>query len=52
MAVDPEKLRDFARRYTAAWCSQNPDFVAVFFALTIAILPSDAVPSPRSHAAS
>lgn len=24
-------LRDFAVRYTAAWCSQNPDAVASFF---------------------
>jgi predicted ester cyclase len=25
-------LREFATRYTAAWCSQNPDSVAGFFA--------------------
>ena len=28
----PEYLRDFARRYTAAWCSQDPASVAAFFA--------------------
>lgn len=26
------RLRDFATRYTAAWCSQNPASVAAFFA--------------------
>jgi hypothetical protein len=25
------ELRDFATRYTAAWCSQNPESVAAFF---------------------
>lgn len=30
--MDPESLRDFARRYTAAWCSQDPARVAAFFA--------------------
>lgn len=28
---DPSKLRDFAVRYTAAWCSQEPGKVAAFF---------------------
>jgi hypothetical protein len=32
MKVDPAKLRDFAERYTAAWCSQNAASVAEFFA--------------------
>ena len=32
MADDPtSKLREFARRYTAAWCSQDPASVAGFF---------------------
>src|SRR5215467_8243011 len=30
MTADP--LRDFARRYTEAWCSQDPARVAAFFA--------------------
>ena len=30
--MDPDRLLDFARRYTAAWCSQNPASVAAFFA--------------------
>ena len=31
MLPDLLKLRDFATRYTAAWCSQNPASVAAFF---------------------
>jgi nuclear transport factor 2 (NTF2) superfamily protein len=30
--MSPEKLQDFATRYTAAWCSQDPSSVAAFFA--------------------
>ncbi|MBL8176730.1 MAG: nuclear transport factor 2 family protein [Bryobacterales bacterium] len=30
MSLSPA-LRDFAARYTAAWCSRNPDAVASFF---------------------
>lgn len=32
MAVDPETLHDFARRYTKAWCSQDPASVAEHYA--------------------
>ena len=31
MQIDRTKLRDFAARYTVAWCSQNPASVAGFF---------------------
>ena len=31
MLSEPAKLREFASRYTAAWCSQNPASVAAFF---------------------
>lgn len=31
MPPDLLKLRDFATRYTAAWCSKNPASVAAFF---------------------
>lgn len=37
MAIDQDRLtalRDFAARYTAAWCSQDPASVAAFFAPT------------------
>ena len=32
MASDPDRLRDFARRYTEAWCSQDPASVAAQYA--------------------
>lgn len=32
MMLEPAQLRDFAKRYTAAWCSGNPASVAAFFA--------------------
>jgi SnoaL-like polyketide cyclase len=31
VSADLLKLRDFASRYTAAWCSQNPASVAAFY---------------------
>src|SRR5580704_7216284 len=31
MRGDPAKLREFAARYTAAWCSQDPGRVAGFY---------------------
>lgn len=31
-AMTPSQLTDFATRYTAAWCSHNPEHVAEFFA--------------------
>jgi hypothetical protein len=31
MSTDAAALREFARRYTAAWCSQNAASVAAFF---------------------
>jgi uncharacterized protein (TIGR02246 family) len=30
--METARLREFATRYTAAWCSQNPSSVASFFA--------------------
>ena len=32
MKIDAGRLREFADRYTAAWCSQDPASVAAFFA--------------------
>lgn len=29
---DPAKITTFAKRYAEAWCSQNPESVAAFFA--------------------
>ena len=31
MTADSDQARDFASRYAAAWCSGNPEAVAVFF---------------------
>lgn len=31
MTLEQIDLQDFARRYTAAWCSQNPASVAAFY---------------------
>ena len=49
------RLREFAERYTAAWCSQDAASVAAFFS-PAARLPLMAVPrrwgetpSPRPH---
>ena len=32
MPMEPERLQEFAERYTAAWCSQDPASVAAFYA--------------------
>jgi hypothetical protein len=32
MISEPARLRDFAARYTAAWCSQNAPSVAACYA--------------------
>jgi len=31
MKIDTAQLRDFGKRYTAAWCSQDAERVAAFF---------------------
>ena len=31
MILEPGKQRDFAERYTAAWCSQNASSAASFY---------------------
>jgi predicted ester cyclase len=50
MLADPTKLRDFAVRYTAAWCSQNPASVASFYSTAGSLTVNDAVPAvgPRA----
>ena|SRR5579859_2213708 len=40
-----DKLRDFAARYTAAWCSHNPEAVAAFFSLNGSLKINDGAPS-------
>src|ERR1700726_4828662 len=50
MLADPTKLRDFAVRYTAAWCSQYPASVASFYSTAGSLTVNDAVPAvgPRA----
>jgi len=40
-----DQLRDFAARYTAAWCSRNPEAVAAFFSPNGSLKINDAPPS-------
>jgi hypothetical protein len=42
---DPQQLREFATRYTAAWCSQDPSSVAAFFASTGSLQVNDNAPA-------
>ena len=45
MTPDPDQLRDFARRYTEAWCSQDPASVAEHFAPEGSLTINDGTPS-------
>jgi len=40
-----EELIDFATRYAAAWCSQNPDSVAAFYARNGSLSVNDGPPA-------
>lgn len=44
------RLREFAQRYTAAWCSHNPAGVAAFFAADGSLCVNDGAPA-RGRAA-
>jgi steroid delta-isomerase-like uncharacterized protein len=43
--MDTSRLRDFATKYTAAWCSQNAASVAAFFAEDGSLKINAGVPS-------
>jgi len=43
--MDSAKLSEFAKRYTAAWCSQNAKSVASFYALNGSLKINEASPS-------
>ena len=43
--MDIAKLQEFARQYTAAWCSQHAGSVAVFFAESGSLKINDGAPS-------
>ena len=51
------ELRDFAKRYTAAWCSRRPESVAAFFSQEGSLSVNDYPPAlgqnglPRSFMA-
>jgi predicted ester cyclase len=43
--MEETRLREFAHKYTAAWCSQNPSSVAAFFAENGSLQINEGVPS-------
>jgi len=45
MTPAPDELRDFARRYTEAWCSQDPALVAENYAPDGSLTINDGPPS-------
>ena len=42
---DPAELTEFAQRYAEAWCSQNPESVAAFFAEDGSLSVNDGPPA-------
>jgi uncharacterized protein (TIGR02246 family) len=45
MAYKSDELEDFARRYTEAWCSQDPARVAASYAASGSLTINDGTPS-------
>ncbi len=45
MTLDLDQLRDFASRYTAAWCSHDPSSVADFFSADGSLTINGGTPS-------
>jgi uncharacterized protein (TIGR02246 family) len=45
MTPAPDDLHDFARRYTEAWCSQDPERVAEHYAPDGSLTINDGLPS-------
>jgi predicted ester cyclase len=43
--MDSDKLTEFAKRYAQAWCSQNPESVAAFFAENASLKVNDDAPA-------
>jgi uncharacterized protein (TIGR02246 family) len=50
MRLDTPKLRDFATRYTAAWCSQTPTRVATFYSPDGSLTVNDGAPAVGRNA--
>jgi predicted ester cyclase len=45
LAVTNDELKNFAKRYAKAWCSQNPDSVAAFHAENGSLSVNDGPPA-------
>ena len=45
MKPEPSQLRDFAERYTAAWCSKDAAGVAAFYSLSGSLSINDGAPA-------
>jgi hypothetical protein len=45
MKIEPAQWREFAERYTAAWCSQNAARVAAFFSPNGSLRVNNAAPA-------
>jgi SnoaL-like polyketide cyclase len=50
MQAAPAQLRDFAARYTAAWCSQDPTSVAGFYSPNGSLAVNNDVPAVGRNA--
>jgi uncharacterized protein (TIGR02246 family) len=50
MQPDETQLRDFAARYTAAWCSQDPASVAEFYSPSGSLTVNNGVPAVGRNA--
>ena len=50
MQAAPAQLRDFAARYTAAWCSQDPTSVAGFYSPGGSLTVNNDVPAVGRNA--
>jgi predicted ester cyclase len=48
---DTDRLQDFATRYAAAWCSQDPEKVAAFYAEGASISVNGGPPTPALEVA-
>jgi predicted ester cyclase len=49
--VTSDELNDFAARYAKAWCSQNPESVASFFAENASLRVNGGPPTPALEVA-
>jgi predicted ester cyclase len=49
--VTTDELAEFAKRYAKAWCSQNPEKVAAFYAKDGSIIVNGGAPTPIADVA-